>query len=303
MDDMNNILDPTLLLLSLVVYFVGQTVDSILVGKRRAKIAILERKKYFATLTRTVTKMDEEINQRISKISEENNELVAKLKELGIDIICDENNDDTEKLETELASLKEKRDQLRAQNERITSQCVALNLELSDGADLLDDLKQRIKQLDEDNKNLACQTDKRPPAFSVRENELDPELTDFLEKHQDDYSAEALKEIYEKLLEMKAFDQIKNLDSLLSMLKRPKSNYEAELTSLDIKRKTVEQRLNQTRSLYQEELSSFNESRIENLFKITGARGLLEALKERNDIAEKILDNLREEVKLKESEN
>lgn len=299
---MDHLFDLQICLSTIFVFFVGQTVHSIIANKNRTRLALLQREEYFSKLSQDFKKMDQEVDQKWNKLKDERDKLVAELKQFGIsgDIGPDDIQDE-EDLKRTKANLENIHRQLEECDNDIReiSGTVGFDDDVS-----LDNLKQRIKQLENENRNLQDQTKNlssaTQPPCAIVEHESDPELLEFLEAH--DYTTDTLNKVYEVLLELEAQNRDKDLEDYLSSLEQSRYNYGSELTELDVKRKKMELRLDQTRRVYEEELASFNESRIEYLFRITGARELLAQLKEKNDIAERIVNNRRREFELKKND-
>lgn len=302
---MDFISDVPLILVSIAIIFVGQAFWSNRYRNKRAILAIQQRDLYFSKLSTDSMKMIDEVATRVDKLEQEKNENIAKLRELDLNVnlhnICDEDEQNPEELKKTIASLKQKRSQsrkiLQSIEDEIAELCQDMGLDQDDD-EMLNNLQKSIQNLEVENANLEVHLKShKQPTLSIREDEMDPELTEYLT-----YDMNELEDIYKTLIEIRNSDPSNTLDEYRRKLERPRSDYQSKLVNLDSRRNLVEKRLRQTQRLYQEELSSFNESRIEYLFKNTGAQELLKELREKNSIAERIMENRRRETESRKRE-
>jgi hypothetical protein len=296
---MDDLFDLPLLLATFFAFFFAQTIHSYFAIKHREELVLTQREEYFCQLTKELNKMDEEVDQKSNKLKEKYDNLVAELEKYGLkEDISLENLPDEEKLKKTKAKLEDDYRQLEDCESEIRRISSAIKL---DDDVQLDKLKQCIKLLEDENKRLENQIRDQPTTQSTCaiENQ-DPQIMKFLEEHH--YTTDTLNMVYEVLLEFQAKNRDQELEDYLVSLKQTKSNYDAKLTELDVKRKKMELRLEQTRNLYREELSSFNETKIEYLFKIAGAQEKLTQLEEKNNIAESIVKYRKEQAEIKKND-
>lgn len=301
--DMDDLFDLPIFLTTLLVFVVGHTAHSIIASKRRVRLALLHRDRYFSKLAQDFNKMDEEINQRWTSLKDKHDAIIAELKELGftpaeLDSIRLPDEDELKKTKAHLEDVHRQKKECEDELSKILK-----SVDL-DNAPSLADLQKLIKDLENENRELEEQLGQEvtqsKSTCGMNERHLDQDILDFLEKH--DYTTDSLNEIYEFLLEIQARQCDQRLDDYLSSLEQSSFKYASNLTELDVKRKEVELCLRRTRETYAEELSSFNESRIEYLFRITAAERELAALMERNQILEVIADNRRKEYEAKKND-
>lgn len=91
-------------------------------------------------------------------------------------------------------------------------------------------------------------------------------------------------------------DKTLGLDSKVSL------DYLAQIEELRIAKKEMEIKLQLLKKRYEEELSSFEQIRVEHIFKNSGAKEYLERLKDRNKLKDDIIKSLKEELEYKNKE-
>ncbi|KAM2567862.1 hypothetical protein TB1_010170 [Malus domestica] len=281
-------IDVPIICLTFVTYLAGQSVMAIQQDERRAKLAIQQREDYFARLTQETNQTDEETTVSINKLRGEKERLLHNLSELDVDpnypddVECDE-----EEFEKVVTRLKGARDKLDGRIDEISKES---------GISLAIDLDRSIRQLIEGNRNLYRKLQSRDlPLLSASPAKLDQDLLQYSEEHMDKLHAKSLDDLYEKFLEIDLHELDKYLPS--------ESNYETDIVELDRRRVKAGKRLEtQAKERYQDELNTFNETRLEYLFKSAGTRELLDVLKEKDNILEMINQNLNEDLMLKRAE-
>ena len=164
-------------------------------------------------------------------------------------------------------------------------------------------LVEQIKRLEAENEELKkqLQTHKGLQLTTSKSN-LDPHLLSYLEEHNDELSLAFLEKAHETLLEMKAVNPEMDFNEYIKDLKRSQANYVEELAKLRVSHKEIEIRLKLMKSKYEEELSSFNELRIEHIFKNCGAKEYVERLRQSNKLKEDMISSLKSELELKKME-
>lgn len=233
-----------------------------------------------------------------------------------------------EQLEQELTNLQSKNDQLQSIESDVDQLCNRIGVsdltnqpstidttgppgvsEIPDSWGPLKSLNDRIDQLEAENNRLksqleshkcpVLQTTPQPPlqpAPSMPQSNLDPEVVKFLEQHKADISLDFLTKAYDTLLTMKAENSERDFGQYIKDLRNGSSGYMNDLENLRIAKRTVEKKLQLMKKSYEEELSTFNDLRVEHIFKNSGAREYLEKLKERNKIKDELIITLKEDL-------
>lgn len=272
------------------------------VRKKRKQTCLLQRDAYFKNLAEESSKMEQqklaeeqELTQRIEEVDREIDRISNKIEKIAKSngIECDLKSFDgrtKDKLQQELDNLKRKSDQLQSVDNDINQLCQNIGDELNGRENSIHTLNESIRQLEAENEELKSQIETNN-CFTMpkRLSDLEPDLLNYLEEHIEDLSLDFLKKAYDTLLEIKASNPSVSFQEYTKEIKKNHSTYDMELTDLQVAEKRVEKKLDQSRHLYEEELNSFKEVRIEHIFKNTGAKGYLERLKEINDIDEEIL--------------
>lgn len=216
-----------------------------------------------------------------------------------------------EQLNQEIAELQEKAKELESVEDdirRLSKDLGECNVQEAGQQEPIDettikDLNEKIKQLESENEELKLQLKEHSGfTLSKRETDLEPELLKYLEDHQHDLTLGFLEKVYETLLEIKASEPDKDFDEYIEELKKNRREYVSELAELRVSKKEAEIKLQKMKRRYEEELSSFNEIRVEHIFKNSGAKEYLERLKEKNKIKNDIINTLKAELEAKESE-
>lgn len=306
---MDIIFDVYHILLTLVVVFIGQFVDSHLSKGKRQRVVSLQRDAYFKTLLQDSHKMNEiklkeeqELVNRIENLRKQNNIIKSQIQNTGgnewnaetcdaklIELSRGDKENEAGQLKQELSNLSSKSNQLEIVEKQINSITKKVGETFGDETNGQDGsiyiLEERIKQLEAENNKLQLQLETHNCLAPIpRQSELDPKLVKYMEEHDDELTLDFLEKAYETLLELKVSDTQRDFGKYIKELRKNQSNYVAELTQLNITRKEVEKKLEIARSRYEAELSSFNETRVEFIFKNSGAKYYLEGLKERNEI-------------------
>lgn len=271
-------------IITLAVIFVETRIECLLARRRRFKLATFQRQNYYHKIAQEKQMEEHQSERRIATLKLEVEEIENKLgKDDHVNSPVHYDNKDV--IKKSIENLKQKRDQLKIVEELIIEILQRVGLDDSNDSDL----SRKIRNLEEENKKLKSQVSQHlNPPLPPRQTELDQELLDYMEKN-DEMTIDFLKKAYETLLEMKASYPNRDLSDYASKLNKSPTNYDSELTKLEIIRKKVEKKLEQTKRHYNEEFNTFYEVRIEYMFKNTGAQELLARLKEKNYIVEEIV--------------
>lgn len=167
----------------------------------------------------------------------------------------------------------------------------------------LEDLRDKISKLEVENADLKEQISEHEKAeLNLTRTSLDPDLVEYLEEHNDELSLEFLKKAYETLEELKASESDKDFSELIDELKSSHTAHAAQLAELQVSKKEVEIKLKLLKQRYDEELSTFNNTRIEHLLKNSGAKEYVDRLKEKNKINDELINDLKSELESKNRE-
>lgn len=169
--------------------------------------------------------------------------------------------------------------------------------------DSLDELSNKIKMLELENNQLKGQLANQSSLKLVnRKSKLDPELIKYLDDHRDQLSLSFLQRAHDVLVELKASNTDRNFADYINELKNSHKNHAVQLAELQVSQKEAEIKLQLMKRRYDEELSSFNEIKVEHLLKNSGAKELLDHIKEKNRIKDELIKNLKSSIATKQSE-
>lgn len=167
----------------------------------------------------------------------------------------------------------------------------------------LDELREKMSTLEVVNDDLKKQIreHERIGLMSTRTS-LDSSLVEYLERHNDELSLDFLQKAYKTLEELKELNPDRNFSELIDEMRSSHLDHAAHLAELQVSKKEVEIKLRLLKQRYEEELSTFNETKIEHLLKNSGAKEYLDRLKERNRLNDDLINDLRSELELKNRE-
>lgn len=167
----------------------------------------------------------------------------------------------------------------------------------------LKQLTDRIAQLEKENRDLKGQIlEHEDIAANSVQTKLDSALIEYVERNCDNITLSFLKRVNEVLSELKGSNPDKNFQDLIDDLKSSHVDHATKLAELQVNKKEVEIKLKLLKRRYDEELTTFNETKIEHLFKNSGAKEFLDRLKERNRIKDDIISDLKSELDSKRRE-
>ena len=280
MDFLYNQLDCYHPIILIVVILIGNQFKSILKQKSRLKLAEHQRRQHLATLareklieeqelTKQIESMQAEIKELESQLCDEVDDSKRPLKQLGIKL------DSVDDLKRAIDNHRRERDSLTLIEEEVAKTLDRIDLKEPSDEELIE----RIKALDDQRQSLENQIVQYKGIRPPKETDPREDILAYLEEHKE-LTIDDINNTYEKLLEFG--DQVDP-----EILNTP-SNYDNDLMKLESMKITAQKSLDQKRRHYQEELSYFRETRIEHLFKNTGAQELLVRLRERNELMEEL---------------
>jgi len=285
MDHIYDQLDFYYPLITILVILLGNGIKSSLAQRSRYRLAKSQRSQYFRKISEEKKIEESVIEKRVQSLKADIDELKKKISQEALKDIL-ETKKDKDVILREIEDLEEKRRILQSIKHQISEVHDRMNLDSSE----IRDISAKIENLEKENNYLKSKLDQHPcPALPPKQADLDPALLDYLDKNKDEATIDFLKNAYDNLLEMKISDHDRDLDEYISQIKKSSKSYENELTDLELERKKLDKKLEQTRRYYQEELNSFIEQRLEYQLKITGAQELLSRLEEKNNLEEQIL--------------
>lgn len=315
--------DLTYIILTLLVICSANYVEDFWSRKKRRIIVQRQRELYFDTLKMEEEKINQNLSETVEAFQQENRRLESEMEALDNDGSDNwSTNDDYDDEENELPSGNEKDsfdkddiksnielDQLKEELKRLhdkanqlkkaEEEICALTEQLGQITTNKEKLNEHIHQIEAENEYLKSQL-KSSTSLSIEKNELDP-LLNFLETHSE-LSLEVLEKIYNFLLEQRASNPELDIIAYIEELKRDKSTYFKELNNLSVAQKKAELKYLSIKKKYEEELTSFQEIRIEHILKNSGAAEYIGKVKEKNKINSDIINNLKAEIDNKKNE-
>lgn len=315
---------------SLFISCIYDIISDILSNKRRAKAAFQQGEQYHRNLTLESIAMENkeldsqrEIAETISQLEQENDELTSQIEELrnesdGWDsnssIRGDSSNGDVcetieDQLFHELEEYKTKEEQLETAEKEI--------IEVSDSLASLDvdaeliqqakdkslDLKSRIKQLTDENDELKRQIEScNELNLTTVKAKLDPDLVQFMEDHSEELTLSFLQKAYDTLLELRATNPNIDFNQYIRELKEGREKYLKDWKDSLVSKREVEIKLKKAKKRYEEELVSFNETKIEHFLKHSGHKEYLDSLRKKNQKVEEMIGILEKELASKTKE-
>lgn len=319
--DMDYISNVNYILVTILIFYGAQFVYSSRDRKRRQELVLKQRDDYYKRLSEESLKMDEErlgeqdeLKQKVEHLQRDTNKVRDKLIQLsannGFDCnlestnFTDNNNKQEQRLNEELAGLESKNNDLQSIQNKIRKISDKHLDEPHDGSNPVNVLTDRIRQLEAENSKLKSQVETHKcslPQPPQKRSDVDPELIKFIEDHSD-LTIDFLAKAYETILDIKANNPNVDFDDHIRQLKATQANYYAEFTRLEVARKRVENDLKKRKADYKEELTNFNEQRVEHLFKNTGCDSYLKELKEKNKVCQEHVDYLTKQIEVKKKD-
>lgn len=311
------------LIITFIIIVIAQVVEKNLSIGERQRIASKQRETYYTKLKEEAAKMDEkasikeqELSDEIEQLQNEGENLRSQLNDSDIsdaDEDSDENittseasfNDKIDRQKHELSQLQESVKELEIVEESInhlTMDSSEINAKLDDQA-----LEYRISQLEAENKQLKFaiedfKANQMKSSLLISNTKLDPDILNYIEAHKEDLTLEFLKTAQETLLELKALHPDMDFNDYIKNLKNSQIDYDSALNELRVKQKEFEIKYQLYKKKYEEELTSFDELRLENLLKNHGAKEHLAALRESNKLKMETFTELKNQLSQKQSE-
>lgn len=278
--------DWRLLILTIVIVIGLQFISRYIDRNKRKKTVKEDKKKYHEKLAIETEGMNlqEELKlvDNVKRIRQECKELLGRDKS---DNDVDESKIDAEikKLATENRKLEDQARELEKLDKEIEDQLV--DLAENYGVHVKDpqNIEQSIAELDEGLKKIEFEEHKYSEIlkpYSHLTLKEDPEVDEYLESHPC-LTLEFLEQAHEKFLELKASNSDRDFHEYLRELLTNQHSLEAELENLRVSKKIVDMKHRVMKEEHEKELSSFEELRVEHLFRITSARDRLEGMRER----------------------
>lgn len=316
------------IIVPIVLIYLTESLTSRRANDQRAKLALHQGEIYHKRLRSDFDKMEEEklsseleSAEEIEKIEKQLNELKEGHDKFGndsdgwnSDSSMDEEsensiNDKELKAKQELTNLKTKQDELDSVEKDFQKVAESLSNFDLDGSIVQQakeqsvDFEEKINKLKIENDELKTQIElHKSSKLSAIKAKLDPELISFLEEHTDELTLSFLKNAYETLLDLRATNPKMDFNQYIKELKDSRENYITELTELHVSKKEIEHKLRCMKERYEEELSSFNETKIEQLCRKAGVDEYLSGLKRKNEITEQTIVNLQKDLESKRKE-
>lgn len=303
-------------ILGIIICYIGQIFDCYLKNSKRQQLILAERKLYFKKLFAESQTMEEEksrieadLMKNIEEAKRENEEIEEQLDDevdsewssSGGQDELDDLRDNVEELKTVEESIS---DQVEALPEEAAASIVASSGSSSAAGDdsNTEKLNAKIAQLEEDNMKLRQQIDNHKgdsmdASLSSKDIEFDPELLKFLNTHKE-MSLEFLQQAHDMILEIKASDDMKDVDfnTYVRDLRKTRVEYASKLAELRVAKKAAEHKLEVAKKKYLEELRLFDESKMECLLKRSVRQDYLSKLKESNQVRDEMIKDLEEEL-------
>lgn len=306
--------------ITIIIIYFAQLIEGRFARGKRGHIATQQRDLYYQRLDEEKLKMEqkdlqEELQQAktLENLQNENDELRSQLEDEfdGSDWSGSIDDKVLEEKE-ELEQLQEQAQELKLVEKSICDSIKELKkddifdepiVEQKNTDDIssqhesaLKELTNRIKEIEQENEELKEQVKSYSSLALAKQSKLDPELQKYLEDHNDVLTLSFLEKAHETLLEIKALNPDKNFTDYIDELRCAQSNFDLELEKLRVSKKEAEIKLRHMKEEYEKELTSFNETRIEHLFRNCGAKEYLERLKDKNKLKDELIITLKDEL-------
>lgn len=279
-------------IVTLIIIYLSEWLKSSFVNEKRLKLALRQREIYhrkLKTMEDSDLKADMETAETIQQLEEEGEIIEEQLEGFS-------NDTDGDVLEQELEELEAKAHEMEALETDV--QKVAAKIEKSVNKEDLEDELAKLRLVNQDLKK-QIESHSHMSGLNVK---LDPNLISFLDEHSDELTLSFLEKAYETMLELSAANPKMDFNQYICELKESKNKYVSELHDLHVSKREIERKFKLMKERYEEELSSFNELRIEHLFKNAGVKEYLDTLRRKNQIVEETIVNLRKDLEFKREE-
>lgn len=127
---------------------------------------------------------------------------------------------------------------------------------------------------------------------------MDPDVLDYLEAHKEDLTLSFLEKAHAALVQLRASDPDKDFQQFIEELKHSQT----ELAELRIAKKEAEIKCQLMKNRFEVEMTSFNDVKIENIFKNSGAREYIKTMKEKNKVKEDLISHMKKELEQKRND-
>lgn len=268
-------------ILTLVVIFLRNRWEESSRQKYRFELAKVQRDEYYKRIAKEKLMDLNTLQKRVEALQLETSGLQEKLG----DNVSKSNHKATseQELKDAIKTLKGKRDHLESIQKKISGLQDQVDLDTSSDINLKDEIDNLLNY----NDRLKSQLTETPKLPNTRESDMNKDISNYIDRHED-YTADFFKNAYDTLLDMRASNQELKVDR--------SRNHETHLTELHVTRKKVDNKFEQVRRQYQDDLDTFRHNRIGFMLKFSGAYKLLEGLRDKNDLVESILNRKQSEL-------
>lgn len=314
-----------ILLIAIVIIYIGQILEGHYQRKVRLSRCNFQRDLYYKRLAQLSLDMEKEQLEILNKTQD----LQREIREVSGDSDEWSNDDDDENLANRRESwssssvkaleLNEQLEALMDEAKQSSSLCndideLERSLNLSTDAktsgggscreDLvksLNELSKKVKELELENEHLKQELgDQSKLKLVTSKTKLEPDLIEYLEQHRDQLSLSFLRKAHETLVELRASRSDAEFEEYINALHDGHKNRVVQLAELQVSHKEAEIKLQLMKRRYDEELSSFNEVKIEHLLKNSGVKEFLDSIKEKNRTKEDIIKDLRTKIDMRQ---